>query len=110
MDRYPYLGTLYYLTSVYLRRIGALFIFFCIFLIQNTNTPINTYSKLDPYGYGEKLERVRKALYKLFKEYSNKGSSTFMASCFSNVSQPPSIIRREREKLPTHDVSCLHMM
>ena len=60
-----------------------------------------TYSKLDSYGYGEKLERVRKALYKLFKEYSNKGASAFMASCFSNVSQPPSIIRREREKFPT---------
>ena len=59
----------------------------------------NTYSKLGSYGYGEKLERVRKALYKLFEEYSNKGASTFMASCFSNVSQPPSIIRREMEKL-----------
>ena len=41
MDRYLYLGTLYYLTRVYLRRIDALFIFFfCIFLIQNTNTLI----------------------------------------------------------------------
>ena len=29
--------TLYYLTSIYLRRLGAFFIFFCIFLIQNTN-------------------------------------------------------------------------
>ena len=28
VDRYPYLGTLYYLTSVYLRRIGALFYIF----------------------------------------------------------------------------------
>ena len=65
-----------------------------------------TYSKLDSYGYGEKLERVRKALYKLFEEYSNKGASTIMASCFSNVRQPPSIIRREREKLSTYDVSC----
>ena len=65
-----------------------------------------TYSKLDSYGYGEKLERVRKALYKLFGEYSNKGVSTFMAFCFSNVSQPPSIIRREKEKLPTYDLSC----
>ena len=45
-------------------------------------------------------------MYKLFEEYSNKGASTFMASCFSNVSQPPSINRREREKLPTYDVSC----
>ena len=41
-----------------------------------------TYSKLDSYGCGEKLERVRKTLYKLFKEYSNKGASTFMTSCF----------------------------
>ena len=65
-----------------------------------------TYSKLDSYVYGEKLERERKNLYKLFEEYNNKGASTFMASCFSNVSQPPSIIRREREKLPTYDVSC----
>ena len=32
MDRYPYLGTLYYLTSVYLRGIGTLFIFFIIIL------------------------------------------------------------------------------
>ena len=43
MDRYPYLGTFYYLTSIYLRRIGAVFILFyfiCIFLIQNTNTLI----------------------------------------------------------------------
>ena len=40
MDRYSYLGTLYYLTSVYLSRISTRFIFFCIFLIQNTNTPI----------------------------------------------------------------------
>ena len=45
-------------------------------------------------------------LYKLFEEYRNKGASTFMGSCFSNVSQPPNIIRREREKLPTYDVSC----
>ena len=65
-----------------------------------------TYSKLDSYVYGENLERVRKALYKLFEKYSNKGASTFMASHFSNVNQPPSIIRREREKLPTYDVSC----
>ena len=65
-----------------------------------------TYSKFDSYGYGETLEIVRKALYKLFEKYSNKGASNFIASCFSNVSQPPSIIRKEREKLPTYDVSC----
>ena len=29
-----------------------------------------------------------------------------MANCFSNVSQPPSIIKREMEKLSTYDVSC----
>ena len=40
MDRYPYLGTLYYLTSVYLRKIGSYYIFDCIFLIHITNTPI----------------------------------------------------------------------
>ena len=32
VDQYSYLGTLYYLISVYLRGIGALFIFFCIIL------------------------------------------------------------------------------
>ena len=63
------------------------------------------YSKLDSYGYGEKLERVKNALYKLFEECSNKGASTFMTSCFSNVNQPPSIIRRERKKFLTYDVS-----
>ena len=40
MDRYPYLGTLYYLTSVYLRIVDALFIYFFIFLMEITNTPI----------------------------------------------------------------------
>ena len=64
-----------------------------------------TYSKLDSYDYGEKLERVKKTLYKLFEEYNNKGAPTFMAFCFSDISQPPSIIRREREKLLTYDVS-----
>ena len=36
MDRYPYLGTLYYLTSVYLLGIGTLFIFFCIILYTHS--------------------------------------------------------------------------
>ena len=36
VDRYPYLGTLYYLTSVYLRGIGTLFIFFCIVLYTHS--------------------------------------------------------------------------
>ena len=36
VDRYPYLGTLYYLTSVYLRGIGTLFIFFCIILYTHS--------------------------------------------------------------------------
>ena len=36
MDRYPYLGTLYYLASVYLRGIGTLFIFFCIILYTHS--------------------------------------------------------------------------
>ena len=40
MDLYLYLSTLYYLISIYLRRIGAYYIFYCIFLIHITNTPI----------------------------------------------------------------------
>ena len=36
MDRYPYLGTLYYLKGVYLRRIGTHRIFYRIFLIHIT--------------------------------------------------------------------------
>ena len=63
-----------------------------------------TYSRLDPYDYEEKLERVKKALYALFEEYSNKGASTSMSS---NVSPQPSIAKGEKEKLPTYDVSCL---
>ena len=39
-----------------------------------------TYSKIDLYGYGEKLERVRKTLYNIFI--------------------------RKWKKLPTYDVSC----
>ena len=86
----------------------AWFLHLVLFLIQRRNLIFlkYTYSKLDSYGYEEKLERLRKALNKLFKEYSNKGTSTFMASYFSNASQPPSIIRREREKLPVYDISC----
>ena len=63
-----------------------------------------TYSRLDPNGCKEKLERVKKTFYALFEEYSNKGASTSMASY---VSQPPSIVRGENEKLPTYDVSWL---
>ena len=63
-----------------------------------------TYLRLDPYGYEEKFERVKKALYALFKEYNNRGAST---SISSNVSLPPSIVKEEKEKLPTYDVSCL---
>ena len=63
-----------------------------------------TYSRLDPYGYEEKLESVKKALYALFEEYSNRGASTFMSS---NVSLPPSIAKGEKEKFPTYDVTCL---
>ena len=72
MDRYLYLGTLYYLTSVYLRRIGALLIFFCIFLIQNTNTPIiivinmrEAYLKRDiqnKVNLGGRSRRIKKAV------------------------------------------------
>ena len=50
-----------------------------------------TYLKLDPYGYEEKIERVKKSLYALFEEYGNKGASTSMTFFSSNVSQPPNI-------------------
>ena len=50
MDRYPYLGTLYYLTSVYLRGIGALFKFFCIILYTLTK-------RLSPSRRAEELKR-----------------------------------------------------
>ena len=53
------------------------------------------------------MERVNKALYTLFEEYRNKCALTNLTSFSSNVSQPPSIIRGEKEKLPTYDVSCL---
>ena len=52
MDRYPYLGTLYYLTSVYLRGIGALFIFLCIILY--THHKKNVYQVLGAVA-GENL-------------------------------------------------------
>ena len=65
------------------------------------------YSRLDLCGYEEKMERVKKALYALFEEYRNKCVSTNLTSFSSNVSQPPSIVRVEKEKLPTYDVSCL---
>ena len=68
-----------------------------------------TYSKLDPHGYEERLERVKKALYALFEEYRNKGASTNLTSFSSDMGQPPSVVRgeREKEKLPTYDVSFL---
>ena len=53
------------------------------------------------------MERVKKALYALFEEYKNKGASTNLAYFSSNLSQPPTIVRGEKEKLPTYDVSCL---
>ena len=56
MDQYPYLGTLYYLTNVYLDIIGTIGIFFYIFLIQNTNTPIK---------FLESLPRTNKSLVTL---------------------------------------------
>ena len=67
-----------------------------------------TYSKLDPHGYEERLERVKKVLYALF-EYRNKCVSTNLTYFSSNVSHPLIFIRgeREKEKLPTYDVSFL---
>ena len=75
-----------------------------LYLTKNLNFLRYTYSRLDPYGYEEKLERVKKALYALFEEYSNRGALTSMSS---NVSPPPSIAKGEKEKLPTYEVSCL---
>ena len=68
-----------------------------------------TYSKLDPHGYEERLERVKKVWYALFEEYRNKGASTNLTHFSSNVSQPPSVVRGEweKEKLPIYDVSFL---
>ena len=68
-----------------------------------------TYSKLDPHGYEERLERVKKALYALFEEYRNKCASTNLTHFSSNVSHPSIVVRgeREKEKLPTYDVSFL---
>ena len=65
-----------------------------------------TYSRLDPCDYEEKMKKVKKALYALFEEYRNKGASINLTST-SNVSQQPSIVRGEKEKLPIYDVSCL---
>ena len=42
-----------------------------------------TYSKLDPYGYEERLERVKKALHALFEEYRNKCASNNLRLCKS---------------------------
>ena len=68
-----------------------------------------TYSKLDPHGYEERLERVKKALYALIEEYRNKCASTNLTHFSSNVSHPPIVVRGERgkEKLSTYDVSFL---
>ena len=88
MDRYLYLGTLYYLTSVYLRRIGALLIFFCIFLIQNTNTPIiivinmrEAYLKRDiqnKVNLGGRSRRIKKAVM----EFIGLLTSSLSMFCF----------------------------
>ena len=68
-----------------------------------------TYSKFDPHGYEEILERVKKTLYAVFEEYKSKCASTNFTHFSSNVSQPLIIVRgeREKEKLPTYDVSFL---
>ena len=75
--------------------------------IKKLNFLRHTYSILDLCGYEEKMVRVKKALYALFEEHRNKGASTNLASFTSNMSQPPSIVIGENEKLPTYDVSCL---
>ena len=75
--------------------------------IKKLNFLRYTYSRLDSSDHEEKLERVKKALYALFEEYRNKGASTNLTSFSSNVNQQPSIVRGEREKFPTYDVSCL---
>ena len=49
---------------------------------KNLNFLKYTYLKLDPYGYEEKIERVKKSLYALFEEYGNKGASTSMTFFF----------------------------
>ena len=51
------------------------------------------YSKLDPCGYEERLERIKKVLYALFEEYRNKSASTNLTHFSSNANQPPSVVR-----------------
>ena len=77
--------------------------------IKKLNFLKYTYSKLDPHGYEERLERVKKALYALIEEYRNKCASTNLTHFSSNVSHPPIVVRGERgkEKLSTYDVSFL---
>ena len=67
------------------------------------------YSKLDPHGYEERLENVKKALYALFEDYINKCALTNLTHFSSNVSHPSIVVRgeREKEKLHTYDVSFL---
>ena len=51
MDRYPYLGTFYYLTSVYLHRIGTLHFYLHVHKNTITQMPIKFLASLlgNPY-------------------------------------------------------------
>ena len=51
MDRYPYLGTLYYLTSVYLRRIGTFHFYLHVHKNTTTQTPIKFLASLSGISY-----------------------------------------------------------
>ena len=77
--------------------------------IKKLNFSKYTYSKLDPHGYEERLESVKKALYALFEEYRDKCASTNLTHISFNVSHPPIVVRGEweKEKLPTYEVSFL---
>ncbi|XP_052195988.1 zinc finger BED domain-containing protein RICESLEEPER 3-like [Diospyros lotus] len=57
-----------------------------------------TYSKLNPYNYEEKLERVKTALYRLYGEYVNNGLSSSSSMPSSNVSGSQISIGGEQAK------------
>ena len=77
MDRYPYLGILYYLTSVYLGKIGSIHISLHILYLHNIKTPIKGVEG-GHFGVKKTLERIKRAFIwkKMCKEVS-----TFVAEC-----------------------------